>query len=146
MVKTDGVGDGGETLVPLDRSRILVVDDSSGIRELFCVILSTALPDRVVDVAENGQVAVTRFGQDHHAVLLMDLNMPVMDGESAYLEICRLCRAQGWSMPAVVFCSGYAPPAMIRELLDSHSHHRLLPKPVSEEDLVAAIKGCLMMP
>jgi CheY-like chemotaxis protein len=138
----DAVGLKG-ILKPLDRSRILVVDDSSGIRELFRIILASALPDRVIDTAENGQVAVSRFDHDHHAVLLMDLNMPVMDGEAAYMEIDRLCRTKGWVMPSVVFCTGYAPPAMIRDLMVNHSPHKFLPKPISEEDLVGAIKSCL---
>jgi CheY-like chemotaxis protein len=134
-----GEGDGA----PLQTSRILVVDDSRGIRELFRIMLHAALPDREISVAENGKVAVERFERERPGVLLMDLNMPVMDGETAFIEIDRLCRAKGWRVPAVVFCTGYAPPDLIRSLTDGETPHYLLTKPVSEDELVGAIRRCL---
>ena len=130
-------------MTPLDQQRILVVDDSNGIRELFRIILESALPERVIDTAKNGREAVDEFSLRHHAVMLLDLNMPVMDGEAAFLEIDRLCRRHDWLMPRVLFCTGYAPPAVVRQLVDDGSPHRLLSKPISEEDLIVAVKDCL---
>jgi CheY-like chemotaxis protein len=142
MSGSGGKGEEGDQ-APLNMSRILVVDDSSGIRELFRIILSAALPDRQIGVAENGKIAVERFETERPGVLLMDLNMPVMDGETAFIAIDRLCRAKGWHVPAVVFCTGYAPPDLIRELTEGETPHYLLPKPASEEELVGTIRRCL---
>ncbi|MBN1557064.1 MAG: response regulator [Lentisphaerae bacterium] len=136
MIKQDDV-------TPLDRRRILVVDDSRGIRELFRIILESALPEREIDTATNGREAVDEFSARHHAVLLLDLNMPVMDGETAFLEIDRLCRNRRWLMPTVVFCTGYAPPDVVRALVENGSPHRFLEKPVSEDELIGVVRDCL---
>ena len=78
-----------------DRKRVLLVDDEESIRTLFQIILSAQLPDRTFDVASNGAEAVESFIRGHHAVLLMDLHMPVMDGQIAFAEIERICRKIG---------------------------------------------------
>ena len=40
-----------------------------------------------VDLAENGQIAVEMVGATHYDTVLMDMQMPVMDGVTATLEI-----------------------------------------------------------
>jgi small basic protein (TIGR04137 family) len=126
--------------VPCDRQRILVVDDEQIIQRLFEMILSWELPGRQIDVASNGAEAVRAFTSGHHAVLLMDLHMPVMDGQAAFCEIQRTCEARNWQMPSVVFCTGFAPPASLKDVLSKSSVHCLLSKPVSNETLVEAVK------
>ena len=43
-------------------------------------------------------------------------------------------------MPAVVFCTGFAPPDKLRQVLDSHPDHGFLPKPVSPYELIEAVQ------
>ena len=69
--------------------------------------------------------------------------MPVMDGQSAFLEIEKRCCDNGWEMPRVVFCTGYAPPETVREIVAGSSLHALLCKPVSNEDLVDTVRARL---
>jgi ATP-dependent Lon protease len=126
--------------LPCDRSKILVVDDEQVIRRLFEMVLTWELPGTHVDVAANGEEALTTFQHGHHAVLLMDLHMPVMDGQSAFRELERRCLAQGWEMPSVVFCTGFAPPASLRDALREGSVHTLLCKPVTNECLVETVR------
>ena len=128
---------------PYDASRILIVDDEQGIRRLFRMILSSALPDSLIDIAGNGAEAVESFARGHHGVLLMDLRMPVMDGHAAFREIDRLCRRRNWEMPSVVFCTGFIPPNTVQEIVAQEESHSLLAKPVSSERLVATVKNCL---
>lgn len=129
---------------PCDRNRVLVVDDERAIRLLFQLILSEELPGREVDVASNGQEAFEAFQCRHHAVLLMDLHMPVMDGQQAFREIDDLCRRENLEMPSFVFCTGYAPPDELRNVIESSSRHGLLSKPVGTADLVRAVRERLM--
>jgi CheY-like chemotaxis protein len=123
-----------------DANRVLLVDDEPSIRRLFRIILSSELPGCSVEVAENGREAVAAFGRDHHAVLLMDLHMPQMDGRRAFAEIERLCDDRNWEMPAVLFCTGYAPPDSVLGVVKSNPDHGLLLKPVNSEDLVQEVR------
>lgn len=126
--------------VPCDKRRILVVDDEEVIQKLFSMVLSWELPEAHVEVAANGVEALAAFEAKHHGVLLMDLHMPVMDGQSAFMELEHQCRAQRWEMPRVVFCSGFAPPNEVRDRVCSDRSHCLLTKPVANEVLVDAIR------
>lgn len=117
-----------------------MVDDEKGIRRLFKMILASALPDRYIDVAVNGEEAVNAFAEGHHAVLLMDLRMPIMDGHAAFRAIDRLCRDRHWEMPSVVFCTGFVPPSAVRDIVDSGGAHSLLAKPVTRDRLVETVK------
>ena len=94
-------------------------------------------------MASNGAEALDRFKQRHHGVLLMDLHMPVMDGQSAFVAIRETCAAGGWEMPSVVFCSGFVPPDTVREIVSRGSEHCLLAKPVAPEDLVRIVQSRL---
>jgi len=134
---------GGNGAGRCNRERILVVDDSAGIRQLFRVILESALPERAIDLADNGAEAVKVFEDGHHAVVLMDLNMPIMDGQAAFMRIDEICHSRNWEMPCVVFCTGYAPPATVRRIVAKNSAHGLLAKPLTEEDLLEAVRRCL---
>ncbi|NQT92133.1 MAG: response regulator transcription factor [Lentisphaerae bacterium] len=129
--------------VPCDRGRVLIVDDEPVVRQVFEVILSADLPEMTFEKAENGEEAVRCFSQGHHALVLMDLRMPVMDGRSAFLEIERLCREKDWEMPSVVFCTGYAPPDSVLQTVSGDASHTLLRKPIGNDELVFAVKSRL---
>lgn len=125
---------------PCDRTRVLIVDDEKGIRELFKKILSYDIPECRVDLAVNGVEAVDVFRAVHPAVILMDLSMPIMDGETAGKEIMQLCETDDWEKPAIVFCTGFAPPNTIQSFVESDEKHALLAKPVSREIIVNTLK------
>lgn len=127
-------------LVPCDRQRILVTDDEAPVRDIFRMILASGFPAYCIDVAANGVEAVKSFGELHHGVLLMDLKMPLMDGQTAFYKIRDICNGKGWEMPAVIFCTGFAPSQNIRMLAASGQNYCLLQKPVTNEILLNAVK------
>jgi CheY-like chemotaxis protein len=135
--------DQGGTVVPRDRGRILVVDDETTIVKLFKMLLEFDLPGKQIDTACNGAEAIEKFAAGHHGVLIMDLHMPVMDGLNAFLNIESSCRARGWEMPAVVFCTGYTPPDPVLRAVAGSTAHCLLQKPVSSDVLVSAVASRL---
>lgn len=124
--------------------RILLVDDEPTIVGLFKMILESFIPGIEVDTAENGAEALKRFKEHHHAVMVMDLHMPVMDGQSTYFAIEDYCREAGILMPSVVFCTGYAPQAHLRQAVEAQSRHMILNKPVQSDVLVRAVRERLV--
>ena len=63
--------------------RVLICDDQDVVREGLRSILGTASGIEVVALAENGARALELFEQHQPDVVLMDLNMPVMNGIQA---------------------------------------------------------------
>jgi len=130
-----------ESLLPVDvHQRVLLVDDESVIRFLFRTILGANLPHCEIVEAVNGADAVESFRHHRCRVIVMDLHMPEKDGVSAFMEIQALCEANGWPMPAVVFCTGFAPPDALRKILGGKQRHMLLAKPVKGDHLVQAVR------
>lgn len=68
-------------------TRILIVDDQALFREGLRTLLSTRADIEVVGEAADGAQAVARVGELHPAVVLMDLQMPVMDGVQATAKL-----------------------------------------------------------
>ena len=76
-------------------ARVLVVDDGAENRQLVRVLLEEA--GLVVSEAENGQIGVDRVGLETFDLVLMDMQMPVMDGQTA----TRTLRARGCTLPII---------------------------------------------
>jgi CheY-like chemotaxis protein len=127
-------------LEPCTKDRVLIVDDEQSIRTLFSQVLSFGLPDCRMDLAVNGAEAVESFREIHQAVVLMDLCMPVMDGNEAFDEIRKACEELKWEMPSVVFCTGYDPSQQVQNAIAGNPKHCLLRKPVTNDTLTEAIK------
>ena len=123
--------------------KILVVDDEKNIRDLFTKVCRFALPDCRIDLAVNGAEAVDAFREGRYDIILMDLYMPVMDGFEAFREIQALCSKEGVEMPAFIFCTGYAVPDELTELIAETPRHCLLQKPISTEILLNALMSRL---
>ncbi len=120
--------------------RVLIVDDEKCILDLFKTIVAMSFSDMEIDVAQDGLQAVEWFKKKHHELLLMDIHMPNMDGISAYHKIHQLCQDEMCDMPGVIFCTGFAPPDKMRRILAENSNNGFLPKPISPDALIGAIK------
>lgn len=129
--------------LPCSGRRILIADDERSIRDIFLQVLSYGLPNCRVDVAVNGAEAIEAFRQARHSVIIMDIKMPVMDGEQAFGEIAKLCEAENWTMPSVIFCTGFDPSDRIQRIIDNKPAHCLLMKPVTNQQLLDAIRARL---
>jgi signal transduction histidine kinase/CheY-like chemotaxis protein len=73
--------------------RVLVAEDGIDNRELIEVVLQNA--GATVATAENGRLAVALAETNPFDIILMDMNMPEMDGE----EATRLLRSRGCEIP-----------------------------------------------
>jgi len=75
--------------------RVLVVDDGTENRQLVRILLEEV--GLHVSEAENGQLALDRIAAELFDLVLMDMQMPVMDGQTA----TRRLRDQGNTMPII---------------------------------------------
>jgi two-component system chemotaxis response regulator CheB len=60
--------------------RVLVVDDSASVRQTLCQILATAPDIAVIGAAADPFVAARRIQEEVPDVIILDLEMPRMDG------------------------------------------------------------------
>jgi two-component system sensor histidine kinase/response regulator len=71
-------------------ARILLVEDDALNQEVACGLLGSAGFE--VDIADNGQLAVQKIQEADYNIVLMDMQMPVMDGVTATREIRKLAQ------------------------------------------------------
>lgn len=82
------------------RIRILIVDDSAVMRSLLRSVLASDPALEVVATAADGETALAAIATQHPDLVLLDVEMPVMDG----LLTLRRMRARGDCLP-VIMCS-----------------------------------------
>jgi len=70
--------------------RVLIVDDNATMRNLVRSSVERSREWEVCGEAENGQLAVEKVQQLHPDVVILDLQMPVMNGLEAARQITRL--------------------------------------------------------
>jgi len=79
-----------QTTLPQKKWRVLIVDDSHETRVSTRMMVATLDDMEVVAMAENGLQAVEMTNEYHPDLILMDVNMPEMDGLTAYSHISKL--------------------------------------------------------
>ncbi len=116
--------------------RILLVDDAEENRLLVQAFLKKHPYE--IDVAENGQAAVDRFRAQRYDLVLMDMQMPVMDGLTATREIRRYETEQGRTPTPILALTAYAlAKEKERSLAAGCTAH--LSKPIKKATLLEAI-------
>ncbi len=87
-------------------SNLLVVEDTEDNRFLIKAYLK-GMPINL-DFAENGAIAVEKFKQKSYDLVLMDVQMPVMDGYTATKEIRKFEKENGTGHTPIIALSAYA--------------------------------------
>ena len=116
-------------------ARVLVVDDGPENRELVALVL--AEHGLWVDEAENGQVAVDKVAAGGFDLVLMDMQMPVLDGYDA----TRLLRSRGFTLPVIALTANAMAGYEKKVLAAGCSAY--ITKPVDIDALLAAVAGFL---
>ena len=85
-----GTAAGIGQLAAVRGARILLAEDNDINQQIACELLQDA--GFAVEVAENGQIALDKVQQSDYDLVLMDMQMPVMDGIDATIAIRRIPR------------------------------------------------------
>ena len=115
--------------------RILLVEDNA-INVIFGMSLLKKLGHQVVSVG-NGRECLHALRQDKFDLVLMDIQMPVMNGEDALLEIRRHELGTG-RRQAVIALTAYSLRGEKEHFLE-HGFDGYLSKPIEVEELTAEI-------
>jgi pilus assembly protein CpaE len=117
-----------------DKIRVLIVDDIAETRENIRRLLQFERDMEVVGGARNGKEALTMARDTQPHVIIMDINMPDMDGITATEAILKeLPSAQ------IVILSVQSEPDYMRRAMLAGARD-FLPKPPSADELVSTIR------
>jgi DNA-binding response OmpR family regulator len=126
---------GESACVPLPPRRILLVDDDSGIRQLYADVLVRSGYN--VDTAEDGASGWRALNASHYDLLITDNTMPRVTG----LDLIKKLRSEDMTLP-VILASGTVPTEELNRCpwlqLDA-----VLPKPFSIDKLLEAVRVVL---
>jgi PAS domain S-box-containing protein len=120
--------------------RVLVADDHATNRRVVELIMAMAGAELVS--VENGKEAVEAFQRQHFDVILMDMQMPVMDGLTAIREIRAHEAATGMARTPIIALTANAMAEHMRACLGAGAD-RHLAKPISPADLLDGVSELL---
>lgn len=118
-----------------DKLRILIAEDN--IINQKIVRLFLAKLQHTADVVNNGREAVIAAQRDDYDAILMDLQMPELDGISATREL----RALGYGKPIIALSATVVPED--RAACIEAGMNDFLSKPLKLEQLSAALERCV---
>ncbi len=107
---------------------VLVVDDGAENRELIKVVLEDV--GIKITTAENGQVALDKLEEMEFDVVLMDVQMPVMDGFTAV----GLMRERGYDLPVIALTADAMMGA--RQRCIDAGYSEFMSKPIDIDKLI----------
>ena len=116
---------------------ILLVDDNSDNRLLVKAYLKK-LP-YLIDEAENGEEAYSIFKSGKYDVVLMDVQMPLMDGREATRKIRNWEKEEDKHATPIIALTAHAVKEEIDKCIDAGCDTHLS-KPVKKETLISTIK------
>lgn len=125
-----------EQVAELDkRERILIVDDNEINRILLNKMLSRYSYD--LDFSENGRDACEKLSSKEYNVVLMDINMPIMDGMEATKKIRSIEDTYFKELPIIALTASVIPNDI--ENMKKIGFNDYQSKPFKIEELVEKI-------
>jgi serine/threonine-protein kinase len=119
--------------------RILVAEDDPDFRDLLALKLSMEFPDADIVCVDNGGDLVSAFDQKPASVVMVDLQMPILDGVAVTATL--RSRPEARNVPIIVMTASGGPQDW--KLLSSLGADRFLVKPVNLDDVVATLRNAV---
>jgi CheY-like chemotaxis protein len=119
-----------------DGGRILLADDSEDNRTLFGYYLRNTR--YALDLAEDGQRALVKFQDGAYDLVLMDLQMPILDGNAAVRGIRDWEKTNSRPATPILMLTAQAEDRVIAQSHEAGCSG-FLTKPVTKDQLLTAI-------
>ena len=121
-------------VAPKNKLRILIADDVQETRRNTRLMLATVDDVEVVAIASNGVQAVQLAKEHHPDIVLLDINMPELDGLSAFRHIIQIHPDTG-----CIIISAEKDPTTLRTAMSLGVQEYLI-KPFTIDELEVAVK------
>jgi PAS domain S-box-containing protein len=129
------------SLTPCSPDTLLLVEDDKNVSDIFIRLIKKNYPQLKIHNVFNGKEGLQSFSQNHHLIVIMDINIPEMNGIELYNAIKALSQRNLWEVPYVIFCTGFSSPPELTEIITNENKHILLTKPITGSVLVKAIEN-----
>jgi len=120
--------------------RLLVADDSPDNRLVISAFLKR-LPFEI-EVAENGRVAVDKFACGHYDLVLMDIQMPVLDGHTAVRLMRKFESERHLQATPILALTASTLEDDVRKAIEAGCNAHVA-KPIRKEALLTALAATL---
>ena len=115
------------------KASVLIVEDEKILRDAYELILSTKGFD--VLTAQNGVEGLAQLKKIRPAVMLLDIFMPVMDGQ----EVLRNLDKAEYPDTKIVVCSNLSDNAVIQEVLRNGADKFVLKSNLGPQEMVKLV-------
>ena len=117
-------------------NKLLVAEDNKDNQVLIKLYLSQK--DYNFDLVENGEKAVSKFKENNYSLILMDIQMPVMDGYESISKIREIEKRENKKRTPIIALTAYALDEDRQKALEvGFDDH--LGKPIKKKDLYKKI-------
>lgn len=119
--------------------RVLVVDDEASVTSL----LKDALRfwGCEVEVGVNGEEGIEKYGQFRPDLVLMDFDMPIMNGFDASQRIMEMD-----PQAAILLITGFSETTLVQRAVEKGLVRVVIPKPFRLDQLAMAIQEAIKKP
>jgi len=121
-------------VAPKNKLRVLIADDVQETRRNTRLMLATIDAVEVVAIASNGVQAVQLSQEQHPDIVLLDINMPELDGLSAFRRIAQIHPDTG-----CIIISAEKDTTILRTAMSLGVQEYLI-KPFTVDELEAAVR------
>jgi eukaryotic-like serine/threonine-protein kinase len=119
--------------------RILVAEDDPDFRDLLALKLGMEFPDADIVCVGNGGDLINAFDQKTASVVMIDLQMPILDGVAVTAQL--RSRPEAQNVPIIVMTASGGPQDW--KLLSSLGADRFIVKPVILDDVIATLRSAV---
>lgn len=122
--------------VDMADANILLVEDNFSNQQIIILYIKNEV--QKIEVAFNGKEALDKFGKAKYDLILMDVQMPIMDGFKATQKIREIEKSTGTHTPIIAVTANAFPED--KEKCLSVGMDDYISKPFQPEDLIKKIK------
>ena len=122
--------------VNLEKAHILLVEDNHSNQQIINLYIKNKVMR--IDFAQNGKEALEKFGMVKYDLILMDIQMPIMDGIRATMKIRELEKSTNTRVPIIAVTANAFPEDKERCYLAGMDDY--LSKPFQPEELLQKMK------
>ncbi len=122
--------------VDIKDANILLVEDNFSNQQIIILYIKNEV--KKIEVAYNGKEALDKFGKAKYDLILMDVQMPIMDGFKATQKIREIEKSTNTHTPIIAVTANAFPEDKERCMASGMDDY--ISKPFQPEDLISKIK------